>query len=74
MADDLLIERCPESGICTIRRAEGAKVDLMPFEVDAIRDADGDTAQIRETIAESDAAFAADLSTELLTEIGQRLK
>jgi len=72
MADALYIERCPESGICTIRRGDGAKVDLMPVEVEAIRGA-GDPEQVREAIADSDAAFAAALTTEMLTDIGQRL-
>ena len=47
-----------------------ATVDLLPDEVDAVRETAGDTAGIRAVIADSDAAFAAALSETELQQIG----
>ncbi len=72
MSNELVFERCPETGICSIFHGV-AKVDLMPDEVMDIADANGDAEEIRKIIAESDFDFASDLSREELGIIGQTL-
>lgn len=64
----LTVEVCPETGICSILRANGTKVDLMPDEADAIRAAGGDPAAVRKVVAGCDDRFAADLTGD---EVGQ---
>lgn len=68
----LRIERCPETGICSLVREDG-KMDLMPDEVVDIRDAGGDPARIRAILAESDAGFAAGVDEEEMAAIVKRL-
>jgi len=72
MSSVLKIERCPETGICSIVRSDATKVDLMPDEAAALREAAGDPDRIKAIIAEADAGFAADLSAADLAYIGQR--
>ncbi len=74
MADELLISVCPETGICTIARSTTDKVDLMPDEVAAIRDAEGNAAEIASVIAECDTTFAAALSGDDMAQIGRSLR
>jgi hypothetical protein len=70
----LNIELCPETGICSIRKADGTKVDLMPDEVADVRDAAGDTHALKNAVAEADEKFAASLTAEELSELTARLK
>jgi hypothetical protein len=67
------VELCPETGICSIIRANAGKADLMPDEVQTLRKANGDAAQIRAVLAESDSAFAASLSDQELRDIAGAL-
>ncbi len=67
------IELCPETGICSLMKSDTSKADLMPFEVDDIRNAIGDATKIREIIAEADATFANMLSDEELIELAKKL-
>ena len=69
----LQIERCPETGICSIVRADNTKVDLMPDEVEAITAAAGQTEAVRAIVGGSDEAFAAKLSPAELAQIVKRL-
>jgi hypothetical protein len=55
---DVRIELCPETGICSVVKDDGNKIDLMPNEVAAIRAAGGDAAAIKTVVAECDATFA----------------
>jgi hypothetical protein len=73
MATDLTVEVCPETGICSIVRADASKLDLMPDEVASVRDADGDAAAIKAVLAESDSTFTAKLSEAEVAFIGQKL-
>lgn len=73
MTDTLKIERCPETGICSIIQDTGVKTDLMPDEVQTIADAGGDAGTVRDVLADNDAAFAASLSSDQIDEIGRRL-
>ncbi|MHB0939796.1 MAG: hypothetical protein ACYDCO_17655 [Armatimonadota bacterium] len=73
MGNTVHIELCPETGICSIVRSEGTKLDLLPDEVEAIRETGGDPARVREVLADSDSRFAADLNPDELAQIGRRL-
>jgi hypothetical protein len=73
MKSDLIIEICPETGICSVLRADRTKVDLMPDEVDAIAAAAGRVDAIREVVSASDEAFAARLSPAELAQIAKHL-
>jgi len=69
---DVKIELCPETGICSIVRDGMNKVDLMPDEVAAIRDAGGDAAAIKAVVSECDAAFGSALDqTEIEAIVGK---
>lgn len=70
MADKMVVEHCPETGICSIVRNSRSKVDLMPNEVKAIREARGDAEAVRKILAESDEEFAGTLDAETLAVIG----
>lgn len=69
---DLTIELCPETGICSILKPDG-RADLMPGEVDDIRDATGDVHQVRQVISQVDKDFAAGLGHAELQQIAQKL-
>lgn len=70
----LNVQLCPETGICSIVREDGSKVDLMPGEVMEVRTAAGKAADIQKAIAEVDAGFAQGLNAEELAQIARRLK
>jgi len=72
MTDTLKIELCPETGICSIGRGSTEKVDLMPDEVDALREAGGDAARIKAILAEADSAFAEGLSEEDVNKLAEQ--
>ena len=59
---ELKVELCPETGICSILRETVGKADLMPDEVEQIREAGNDLAKIRSIVAAGDAAFAVSLT------------
>lgn len=68
------VELCPETGICSVIRQDGRKADLMPDEVEEIREAAGNPEKIRSVIAESDPALAEALNTEEIIQISNELK
>lgn len=61
-------EICPETGICSLVFKDH-KLDLMPDEVAAIRDAGNDVDEMRAIIAESDQQFAEQLTVTEVREI-----
>ncbi len=67
--DKVDVELCPETGICSIVRAGGTKTDLMPDEVQALRESGNDLAKIREVVAGADGAFAEELTEAELRQI-----
>lgn len=70
---NLNIQRCPETGICSIIAPDGRKVDLMPDEAaNLAAAADGEAAKA--VIAEVDAAFAASLGAKDLDTIVSEVK
>jgi hypothetical protein len=72
--DKLNIELCPETGICSIIKKDGTKVDLMPDEVTTLREALGNPDSARKVIAEADASFAQSLAPEELAQLANGLK
>ena len=60
--ENLKISVCSETGICSIIRDSTSKIDLMPTEAQAIREAVGDKDAVRAVIAECDATFAESLT------------
>lgn len=70
----LNIEQCPETGICSIIKKNGVKVDLMPGEVADIREAAGDMEKIKSVIGDADPSFAEALNTEELSIIVEKIK
>jgi hypothetical protein len=71
---DLNIQLCPETGICSLVKADGNKVDLMPDEVGQVRDASGDAVAIRQAIAQIDPDFAGKLDAKDVAQISRRLQ
>ena len=70
----LNIELCPETGICSIVKSDGTKVDLMPDEVDSLRAAAAQPESVRQTIATVDADFAKTLQPEELKQLTSVLR
>jgi hypothetical protein len=70
---DLRIEVCSETGICSIIRDGSNKVDLMPFEVDEIRNAGADADTVRKVVGECDYDFATALDDEAIEAIKNKL-
>jgi hypothetical protein len=68
----LNIELCPETGICSIVKGDGSKIDLMPDEVAGIRDAT-DPEAVKKAIGEVDAAFAKTLDAAELAQVAKKL-
>ena len=71
---DLNVQLCPETGICSIIKADGKKIDLMPDEVNALREAGEDPTAIKQALADVDAAFADGLESDDITGVSQSLK
>ncbi|MEI6807986.1 MAG: hypothetical protein WCN95_04630 [bacterium] len=72
--EKLTIELCPESGICSIVRKDGTKVDLMPDEVTNLRKALNNPESARTVIAEIDETFAKSLKPGELAQLSDHLK
>ena len=71
---DLNVHLCPETGICSIIKGDGKKIDLIPDEVSQLRGASGDPAGIRQALAEIDPAFAQGLDADELEKVCSQLK
>ena len=74
MMSDLNIQMCPETGICSIIKDDGTKIDLMPDEVGQIRDASGQSVVIRQALSDVDSGFAEGLNAEELEQVSSELK
>ena len=70
----LNIQLCPETGICSIVKGDGTKVDLMPDEVGGLREASGMPDAIRKAIASVDPGVAETLDSEELEQLSSELK
>ncbi len=71
---ELNIQVCPETGICSIIKPDGKKVDLMPDEVSALREASGDPDAVKKTLAEVDSGFADELDATEVSQVSDTLK
>lgn len=71
---DLNIQQCPETGICSIIKDDGKKIDLIPAEVSQVRAAAGDPAAVRQVLAQVDADFAQGLDTGQIEQVRRILK
>lgn len=71
---DLNIQLCPETGICSIIKKDGNKIDLMPGEVGQIKAAAGNQDAIRQALAEIDSGFAEGLDSEEIDQVSDKLK
>ena len=72
--DKLSIQMCPETGICSIFKKDGTKVDLMPDEVKNLRAALGNGAAARRVLAEADPDFAKSMAPDELKQLAACLK
>ena len=70
----LNIQLCPETGICSIVKPDGSKVDLMPGEVGDLRGAAGQADAIRKVIGEVDSNFASTLNADELKQLSSGIK
>ena len=70
----LNIQLCPETGICSIIKDDGTKADLMPDEVDGLREASGKPQAIKALLAEVDSSFADSLGSDALDQLSDELK
>lgn len=68
------IQLCPETGICSIIKGDGTKVDLMPDEVGGLREAAGKPDAVRKALADVDPGFAEALDSEELGQLSSELK
>ncbi len=66
---ELKIENCPETGICSIIKNDGTKIDLMPNEADDIRNASNDIDKIKDIIADVDSSFLDSLNKSEINQI-----
>ena len=65
----ITVEKCPETGICSILKEGGLKVDLMPDEGEQLKNAAGDASKARDIIEQADSSFAQNITTEELNDI-----
>ncbi len=72
--DKLNIQLCPETGICSIIKKNGTKVDLMPDEVQNLRKASSNPDTARQVLAEADADFAKLLEPDEINQLTAHLK
>lgn len=68
------IHLCPETGICSVIKEDGTKIDMMPGEVDDIRNANGDAEKIKEVLSQVDPKFTDKLESTELGQISEGLK
>ena len=68
------VELCPETGICSVIKEGNQKVDLMPQEVESIRESGGDAGSIKRVFAECDSSFAESLDKAEVRDIASSLR
>jgi len=68
------IHMCPETGICSVFKEDGTKIDMMPSEVADLKDAAGDAEKIKEIISQVDKSFTKDLGDEEIGQLTNELK
>ena len=71
---DLNIQMCSETGICSILKQDGNKIDLISDEVSQVQEASGNPDAIRQVLSQIDPAFAAGLDAEEIAKLSIGLK
>lgn len=71
---NLKVELCPETGICSIVKGDGTKIDLMPDEVGDIRKIKTDPKALQKALGEVDSSFAQSLDAKELAQLSKDLK
>lgn len=71
--DKMTIELCPETGLCSLVKGATNKIDLLPFEVEALKAAGTDLVKLRQVIDESDSAFAKGMTDQELLQLANQL-
>ena len=70
----LIVEVCPETGICSLVKDNGTKTDLMPFEVDELKKLSADEVdKIKSVIRQGNADFAENLTAAEIKHILSQL-
>ena len=69
----LNIQKCPETGICSIIKEDGSKVDILLGEVSQLHQAAGDHAKIKGILAQVDAGFAENLEKQELDQLVEKI-
>lgn len=72
--EKLNVQLCPETGICSIIKNDGTKVDLMPGEVSELREALDNPESAKGVLAQVDAGFAESMKPEELKQLAKSLK
>ena len=70
----LNVELCPETGICSVFKEDGTKIDMMPGEVEQVKAAAGDAEKIKEVLSQVDPSFSGTLETDQLDQLSDELK
>jgi hypothetical protein len=70
----LNIQKCPETGICSILKPDGTKIDMIPSEAEQLRQASGDSDALKGVLEAVDASFTATLSADDLDQISSEFK
>jgi hypothetical protein len=70
----LNIELCPETGICSVFKEDGTKIDMMPGEVEQVRAAAGDAEKIKDILSQVDPSFSGTLESDQLDQLSDELK
>jgi hypothetical protein len=70
----VVVELCPETGICSLVKPGGEKTDLMPFEVDELKAMSAKNPdKVKELIAQGNPAFAQNLTQDEIQQILKHL-
>ena len=70
----LNIQLCPETGICSVIKDDGTKIDMVGDEVAQLRLASGDTEKVKAILAEIDATFCESLDSEELHQLSEEIE
>jgi len=71
---EIQVEKCPETGICSIIKEDGQKVDLISPEVTQLQDAAGDEAKVKEVLSAISGNFATSLTAEEVKALAAKIK
>ncbi len=71
---NLNVQLCPETGICSVIKPDGKKLDMIPAEVDQLRQASGDSQQIKSVLESIDPSFSQSMEEDELIQLSHELK